>query len=116
MRVVSCFNCFAAGVFVSTGLMDVLPDAIEEVEKGLKLSGSNTSFPLAPFFMLVGFFVMLTIEQVRPPFILQRHPECRQVAESEKRRARDFSDLRPRGKVISLLASGLSCASILLEI
>lgn len=61
---ISCMNCFAGGVFLATGILDVLPDAIENVQKGFKAYKITVDYPIANLCLLIGFFILLTIEQV----------------------------------------------------
>lgn len=56
-------NCFAAGVFLSSGFMELYPDVEEAIEEAKSVLTLNTNFPFAPFFALVGFFLVLSIEQ-----------------------------------------------------
>jgi len=57
-------SCFAAGVFLSTGFMDIFPDVIRSLNEATKKLNIKSSFPLASFFALLGFFLVLSIEQI----------------------------------------------------
>ena len=62
--VVSLLNCFAAGVFLGTCLLDLFPEVQENVEKFLKSKGVTSEFPLSEFFVVCGFLLLLSFEQV----------------------------------------------------
>lgn len=62
-NVISLLNCFTAGVFLGTCLLDLLPDVQEEVEKMKKKLDIKGKVPLAEIVMLSGFLILLTIEQ-----------------------------------------------------
>ncbi|VDP41409.1 unnamed protein product [Soboliphyme baturini] len=58
-------SCYGGGVFLATGLLDLLPDTREEIGEGLKIAGyRNVEFPLAEFFVVMGFCVVLCTEQI----------------------------------------------------
>nr|CDS33921.1 zinc transporter zip1 [Hymenolepis microstoma] len=59
----SRINCFAAGIFLTTGLMDLFPDVNDAIEIALSALKINTHYPFAALFTLFGFFMVLTIEQ-----------------------------------------------------
>nr|AKN21678.1 slc39a-13 [Schmidtea mediterranea] len=60
----SRINCFAGGVFLSTGFMDIFPEMLESIEEA-KIKNKMTSvFPLGPFLTLIGFFMILIIEEL----------------------------------------------------
>ena len=63
-RVLSFLSCFAAGVFLATGVLDLLPSVRSDL--GSVLNGMNiiTYFPVAEFVMMFGLFLILIIEQV----------------------------------------------------
>jgi zinc transporter ZupT len=56
-------NSFAAGVFLSTGLLHMLPEAIEGLGKH-SLSVASDDFPLALLLSLVGFTIVFFAERV----------------------------------------------------
>lgn len=60
----SRLTCFAAGVFLSTGFLDLFPDVQEAVTKAKKQLQMNVDYPLASLFTLLGFFMVLSIEQL----------------------------------------------------
>uniref|UniRef100_A0A0V0J297 Zinc transporter ZIP1 n=1 Tax=Schistocephalus solidus TaxID=70667 RepID=A0A0V0J297_SCHSO len=59
----SRITCFAAGVFLSTGFMDLFPDVEEAVTAALSSLGVHLKYPLSSLFTLVGFFTVLLVEQ-----------------------------------------------------
>uniref|UniRef100_A0AC35G7D0 Uncharacterized protein n=1 Tax=Panagrolaimus sp. PS1159 TaxID=55785 RepID=A0AC35G7D0_9BILA len=59
----SLVSCFGGGVFLGTCLLDLLPDALECVEKAFVYLHKDISFPVAPFFIAAGFLFVLFIEQ-----------------------------------------------------
>lgn len=56
-------SCFAGGVFMATGLLDLFPEAQDNVEKGLNLMKIQTSFPLPEFIVVFGFLFVVVLEQ-----------------------------------------------------
>lgn len=62
-HLLSAFNCFAGGVFISAGLLHVFVDADEDVKTALVTRGIDTEFPLTMFIMLCGVFLILSIEK-----------------------------------------------------
>lgn len=61
--VISSLSCFAAGVFMATCLMDLLPEAREALEEPLHGSKQFAHYPVAEFIMITGLILMLTVEQ-----------------------------------------------------
>ena len=57
-------NCFAGGVFLGTCLLDLLPLIREQYQQAFTLAGIQTDFPVAEFTTCIGFFLILTIEQI----------------------------------------------------
>lgn len=62
-NVISLLNCFTAGVFLGTCLVDLLPDVHEEVKKMQEELNIQRDLPLTEIIMLFGFLILLTIEQ-----------------------------------------------------
>lgn len=62
-NVISLLNCFTAGVFLGTCLLDLLPDVDKAVREMQEYANLNKKFPLAETIMLFGFLILLTIEQ-----------------------------------------------------
>lgn len=63
-RTLSVLSCFAAGVFLATCLLGLLPDVRRDLEKAMKSLEVETKFPVPEFAMVFGLFMVLTIEQV----------------------------------------------------
>ena len=63
-RILSFLSCFAAGVFLATGVLDLLPSVRNDL--GTVLSSMNIiiSFPVAEFVMMFGLFLILIVEQI----------------------------------------------------
>jgi zinc transporter 1/2/3 len=59
---VSLLNCFAGGVFFATSMLNLLPEAQEQVDRAMELIGMHTSYPVTEFLLAVGFFLVLIIE------------------------------------------------------
>ncbi|CAL8087728.1 unnamed protein product [Calicophoron daubneyi] len=57
-------NCLAAGALMSVGLMEVYMEASESVEKLLTTMNLKTKFPIVSFITLLGFFLILGVEQI----------------------------------------------------
>ncbi|XP_052101288.1 zinc transporter ZIP1-like [Mytilus californianus] len=62
-RLLSILSCFAAGVFMATCLLDLLPETIEALEPHIKESKKFEHYPVAQFIMVIGLMLMLTAEQ-----------------------------------------------------
>lgn len=60
---ISLLNCFTAGVFLGTCLLDLLPEVREAVKDMLKQYHIRSEFPLTEVVVLFGFLILLTIEQ-----------------------------------------------------
>ena len=63
-RFLSLCNCFAGGVFFATCLLDLLPMIRDEYQQAFNLAGIHTVFPVAELTTGVGFFLVLTVEQI----------------------------------------------------
>ncbi|XP_065317829.1 protein zntD-like isoform X2 [Gordionus sp. m RMFG-2023] len=76
-RVFSFLNCFAAGVFLATCFLDLLPEVRTIMKKALKLyniyprhdkkidsNDINEGFPVSEFVVVFGIFLILIIEQI----------------------------------------------------
>uniref|UniRef100_A0A7E4W4J9 Zinc transporter ZIP3 n=1 Tax=Panagrellus redivivus TaxID=6233 RepID=A0A7E4W4J9_PANRE len=59
----SLVSCFGAGVFLGTCLLDLLPDSVECVAKAFKFLKKDVDFPVAEFCVVMGFLMVLFIEQ-----------------------------------------------------
>lgn len=62
-NIISLLNCFTAGVFLGTCLLDLLPDVRSDVKDILKDLNIDDKFPLTEVIVLFGFLILLTIEQ-----------------------------------------------------
>ena len=63
-RFLSYCNCFAGGVFFATCLLDLLPMIRDKYQQAFNLAGIHTVFPVAEYTTCMGFFLVLTIEQM----------------------------------------------------
>ncbi|XP_033750467.1 zinc transporter ZIP1-like [Pecten maximus] len=63
-RTLSILSCFAAGVFLATCLLGLLPDVRRDLAMALDALQLKTEFPVSEFAMVIGLFAVLTIEQV----------------------------------------------------
>ena len=63
-RFLSLCNCFAGGAFFATCLLDLLPMIRDKYQQAFNLAGIHTVFPVAEFTTCVGFFLVLTVEQI----------------------------------------------------
>lgn len=62
-RVLSFLSCFAAGVFLATCFLDLLPSVRKHLITVLFEMNITTGFPLAEFVMSMGLFFILIVEQ-----------------------------------------------------
>lgn len=63
-RFLSLCNCFAGGVFLGTCLLDMLPMIRDKYQQAFNLAGIHTVFPVGEFTTGIGFFLVLTVEQI----------------------------------------------------
>lgn len=63
-RAISFLNCFAAGVFLATCLLDLLPDVRSDLSSVLIEIDTIANFPVAEFVMTFGLFLILIVEQI----------------------------------------------------
>ncbi|CAG7818392.1 unnamed protein product [Allacma fusca] len=63
-KIVSILNCFAAGIFLGTCLLHLFPDVRQNVTKAMEQIDPEETFPFAEFTIAMGFFLLLTIEQI----------------------------------------------------
>lgn len=61
---ISLLNCFTAGVFLGTCLLDLFPEVEEMVEKALREARVKTNFPVAECLVVAGFLLLLIVEQI----------------------------------------------------
>lgn len=68
LSIFSLLSCFGGGVFLATCLLDLLPEAREKLTDGLTtlglIDGNFGDFPLPEFFVALGFFLILIMEQI----------------------------------------------------
>lgn len=63
-RVMSFLSCFAAGVFLATCFLDLLPDVQKNLIHIISKWTNFPGFPVAEFVMIIGLFLILVIEQI----------------------------------------------------
>ncbi|XP_041362371.1 zinc transporter ZIP1-like [Gigantopelta aegis] len=63
-RVISFLSCFAAGVFLATCFLDLLPSVQRELMSVLDVYNIRTGFPTAEFIACLGLFAILITEQI----------------------------------------------------
>jgi len=61
--VVSALSCFAAGVFIGVCLLDLFPEVESKINDVLVAAEITSAFPLAEFVVVVGFLLLLFVEQ-----------------------------------------------------
>nr|CAD7414418.1 unnamed protein product [Timema cristinae] len=59
-QIISLLSCFAGGVFMAAGLLDIFPEVKESFQK----IAPNTPFPIAEFTVAFGFFVVLALDLI----------------------------------------------------
>jgi len=60
---VSLLSCFAAGVFIGICLLDLFPEVEDTIALALNAAEITTSFPLPEFIVVLGFLILLIVEQ-----------------------------------------------------
>ncbi|XP_048476428.1 zinc transporter ZIP1 [Rhincodon typus] len=63
-RILSLFSCLAGGVFLATCLLDLLPDFLSDMAAVLDKMKITLQFPLPLFIVVMGFFLVLIMEQI----------------------------------------------------
>ncbi|XP_033750908.1 zinc transporter ZIP1-like [Pecten maximus] len=105
-RTLSILSCFAAGVFLATCLLGLLPDVRRDLEMALDSLQMKTEFPVPEFAMVFGLFVVLTIEQIvltvkeRKP-VQDENNECRAACSKTPLLSDDNGDHRGYNRSIS---------------
>ncbi|XP_065334892.1 zinc transporter ZIP1-like [Cloeon dipterum] len=61
---IGLMSCFAGGVFMATGLLDLFPEVLENVTKGLSMLHIKTTFPVSEFIVVFGFLFVVVLEQI----------------------------------------------------
>ncbi|THD29080.1 Zinc transporter ZIP3 [Fasciola hepatica] len=76
-------NCLAAGALLSVGFLDVFMDAMENMEEALKALHVHSSFPISSFTMLLGFLLIVGVEQITLDYY--HHPSHQVTSVDEAR-------------------------------
>ncbi|XP_071134782.1 zinc transporter ZIP1-like [Mytilus edulis] len=63
-RAISILSCYAAGVFLGTCLLDLLPSVRRDLETILRKMHLLSGFPVSEFVMVFGLFLILVVEQI----------------------------------------------------
>lgn len=63
-RILSILNCFSGGVFFSTSILALLPEARAQVEQAKVLLNNVDNYPVTELILGVGFLLILVIESV----------------------------------------------------
>ena len=61
--IVSALSCFAAGVFIGVCLLDLFPEVQSKINDVLAAAEVTSPFPLAEFVVVIGFLLLLFVEQ-----------------------------------------------------
>ncbi|KAK2172284.1 hypothetical protein NP493_975g04058 [Ridgeia piscesae] len=61
---ISLLSCFAAGVFLATCLLDLLPQVRDKLRSAMESMNVPTAFPVSEFVLSVGLFIILIVEQL----------------------------------------------------
>ncbi|XP_046400564.1 zinc transporter ZIP1-like [Ischnura elegans] len=81
-RIIGLLSCFAGGVFMGTGLLDLFPEVDETLTKALEVLNIDQKFPVPEFAVTLGFFIVLVLEQIA----LDYKERAEVAAESERDR------------------------------
>ncbi|KAA0184874.1 Zinc transporter ZIP3 [Fasciolopsis buskii] len=76
-------NCLAAGALLSVGFLDVFVDAMENMEETLEKLHVNTSFPISSFTTLLGFLLIVGVEQITLDYYHQPRGQVKATEKSE---------------------------------
>ena len=63
-RIISFCNCMAGGVFIAMCFLGLLPYAQDKTRKVLEDLNIKTDFPVAEFTCILGFFLIMSVEQL----------------------------------------------------
>ncbi|XP_013884861.1 zinc transporter ZIP1 [Austrofundulus limnaeus] len=63
-RWISLISCCSGGVFLATCMLDLLPDYLQGINEAFSTAGINLQFPLPEFIVVLGFFLVLVLEQI----------------------------------------------------
>ncbi|XP_064479540.1 zinc transporter ZIP3-like [Ornithodoros turicata] len=88
-------NCFAAGIFLGTLFVGLMPVARIAVQDALEFKNIHINFPVAESLILLGFYLTLLLEQYMLPY--------RDVDELVKTGPLESGDLSEKGSSANLL-------------
>ena len=63
-QLVSLCTCFAGGAFFASSMLELLPTVQEDFKAVFKSANINMNYPIAEFGISIGFFFILTVEQM----------------------------------------------------
>ena len=63
-QLISLGTCFAGGAFFASSMLDLLPVVERDFKALFHAAGISTDYPIAPFGVSVGFFLILIVEQI----------------------------------------------------
>ncbi|KAF4524452.1 hypothetical protein B566_EDAN011874 [Ephemera danica] len=63
-KIIGLLSCFAGGVFMATGLLDLFPEVQSNVNKALSMMNSRSTFPVPEFVIVFGFLLVVVMEQI----------------------------------------------------
>lgn len=63
-RIISFCNCMAGGVFIAMCFLGLLPYAQDKTRRVLEDLNISTDFPVAEFVCILGFFLIMSVEQI----------------------------------------------------
>ena len=63
-QLISLSTCFAGGAFFASSMLELIPTVEKDFKAVFDKAGINTDFPLAEFGISIGFFLILTVEQI----------------------------------------------------
>ena len=63
-QLISLSTCFAGGAFFASSMLDLMPAVEKDFKAVFDNAGISPDFPLAEFGISIGFFLILTIEQI----------------------------------------------------
>lgn len=82
-NIMSLLSCFAAGVFMGTGLLDIFPEVNELLSQANMYKYTKSSFPVSEFTVSFGFLLVLILEQIVKEFKHEHNVESQADAESK---------------------------------
>lgn len=71
-RAIGLLNCFGGGVFLGACLLDLFPEVRDELNEAFDRLDITSSYPVAEFVMVFGFFLAFIVEQIMLAFREQR--------------------------------------------